>query len=318
MTRISRSLFGDLDVEVELDAPIGVASWFCAGGRADFLVRPQTADALAELLKRCRQIDTPVRIMGEGANLLVDDDGVSGIVVRLDAPAFRSIEHNIDGKLELVRVGAGADLARTLMRFARAGIGGLESLMGVPASIGGAIRMNAGGAYGEIGDAVHAVACLDAGGETRVYTADELRFDYRSTNIVDPIILWTVFSITQENPVRLRERVKEIAAYKSRTQPLGEKSAGCMYRNPIDPETGERVSAGRIIDEVGLKGLQHGSATVSTRHANFFTIERNGRARDAIELGDLVHARVLDARGIELQREVVVWDRSSPERIGNA
>ena len=318
MTRVSRSLFGDLDVDVELDAPIGVKSWFCAGGRADFLVRPRTADALAELLRRCRQVDTPVRIMGEGANLLVDDDGVPGIVVRLDAPAFRRVEHNVDGELELVRVGAGADLARTLMDFARAGIAGLESLMGVPASIGGAVRMNAGGAYGEIGNAVHAVACLDGGGDVRVYRADQLRFDYRSTNIVDPIILWTVFRVTQENPVALRERIKEIAAYKKRTQPLGEKSAGCMYRNPIDPATGERVSAGKIIDEVGLKGLRHGSATVSTRHANFFTIERNGRARDAIELSDLVRGRVLDARGIELRREVVVWDRATPPRIGDA
>ncbi len=156
MTRLSRSLFGDLDVEVEMDAPIGVESWFCAGGRADFLVRPRTADALSEILKRSRQIDTPVRIMGEGANLLVDDDGVPGIVIRLDAPAFRAVEHNVEGRLELVRVGAGADLARTLMRFARAGTAGLESLMGVPASIGGAVRMNAGGAYGEIGDVVHA------------------------------------------------------------------------------------------------------------------------------------------------------------------
>ena len=318
MTRVSRSLFGDLDVDVELDAPIGVKSWFCAGGRADFLVRPRTADALAELLRRCRQVDTPVRIMGEGANLLVDDDGVPGIVVRLDAPAFRRVEHNVDGELELVRVGAGADLARTLMDFARAGIAGLESLMGVPASIGGAVRMNAGGAYGEIGKAVHAVACLDGGGDVRVYGADQLRFDYRSTNIVDPIILWTVFRVTQENPVALRERIKEIAAYKKRTQPLGEKSAGCMYRNPVDPATGERVSAGRIIDEVGLKGLRHGSATVSTRHANFFTIERNGRARDAIELSDLVRGRVLDARGIELRREVVVWDRATSPRIGDA
>ncbi|MAD19799.1 MAG: UDP-N-acetylenolpyruvoylglucosamine reductase [Planctomycetaceae bacterium] len=318
MTRLSRSLFGDLDVEVEMDAPIGVESWFCAGGRADFLVRPRTAEALSEILKRSRQIDTPVRIMGEGANLLVDDDGVPGIVIRLDAPAFRAVEHNVEGRLELVRVGAGADLARTLMRFARAGTAGLESLMGVPASIGGAVRMNAGGAYGEIGDVVHAVACLDSGGRVRVYGADELRFDYRSTNIVDPIILWAVFRVSQENPIALRERIKEIAAHKKRTQPLGDKSAGCMFRNPVDPDTGVRTSAGRIIDEVGLKGLRHGSATVSTHHANFFTIDRNGRARDAIELGDLVRDRVLDARGIELHREVVVWDRTDDERIGDA
>ncbi len=313
MIRTSRSLFGDLDVQVETDAPIGVSSWFCAGGTADFLIRPNTIEALAELIRRCRQIDTPLRIMGEGANLLVDDDGVPGIVVRLDQKPFKSIETNVDGNVELVRVGAGADLSRTLMTLSRTGLAGLEPLMGVPASIGGAIRMNAGGAFGEIGDAVHAVACLDARGEIQVYPADQLRFEYRRTNIIDPVVLWAAFKVEPTDPIALRTRIKEIAAYKKRTQPLAEKSAGCMFRNPDDPSTGERVSAGRIIDETGLKGLRLRSAEVSPRHANFITIDRGGKARDAIELGDLVRQRVFDACGIDLQREVVVWRRDESD-----
>jgi UDP-N-acetylmuramate dehydrogenase len=302
-------LFGDLAVDVEFDAPIGRDSWFCAGGTADILLHPHDPAALAEIVRRCRRQDVPLRILGEGANLLVDDEGVGGVVVRLDRPAFRVLERNADGDVELVRVGAGADLAKTLMELARSGLAGLEALMGVPASIGGAIRMNAGGAFGSIGDAVHAVTCLDAHGTEKLYPAAELRFDYRHTNIVDPIVTSAVFRVTPDDPVALRARIKEIAAYKKSTQPLADKSAGCMFRNPTDPATGERTSAGRIIDECGLKGLRLGSALVSPVHANFVTIERGGLARDAIELGDEIIRRVCDARGIELQREVVVWRR---------
>ena len=314
MTRpTTASLFGDLDVDAAFDAPIGVESWFCTGGTADLLLRPADPATLAEIVRRCRRSALPLRIMGEGANLLVDDDGVDGVVVRLDREGFRRVERNADGAVDLVRVGAGADLSRTLMDLARSGLQGLEPLMGVPASIGGAIRMNAGGAFGSIGDAVHAVCTLDAEGIERVYPADELRFEYRRTNIVDPIVLWAVFKVEQVDPIALRTRIKEIAAYKKSTQPLGEKSAGCMFRNPVDPDSGERISAGRIIDESGLKGLRIGSAEVSPRHANFLTVDRGGRARDVIELGDEVMRRVRDGRGIELEREVVVWRRDAGE-----
>ncbi len=305
-------IFGDLDVQVELDAPIGLESWFCAGGRADVLLRPRNPETLAEIVRRCRRTDTPIRILGEGANLLVADEGVGGIVIRLDAPAFRVIERNADGEVDLIRIGAGADLSRSLQDMSRSGLAGLETLMGVPASIGGAIRMNAGGRYGSIGDVVHAVACIDVQGEIRVYPGSELDFGYRRTNIKDPIILWAVFKVTQQDPIQLRERIKEIAAYKKSTQPsLAEKSAGCMFRNPTDPESGQPVSAGRIIDECGLKGLRIGSASVSEKHANFIMIDQAGRADDAIALGDEIIRRVGDLRGVELVREVVVWNRDA-------
>ena len=307
------SLFGDLDVDVAFDAPIGVESWFCTGGTADLLLRPADARTLAEVVRRCRRSSLPLRIMGEGANLLVDDDGVDGVVVRLDRDSFNAVERNADGRLDLVRIGAGADLSRTLMDLARSGLSGLETLMGIPASVGGAIRMNAGGAFGAIGDAVHAVCTLDAEGTERIYPAEELRFEYRRTNIVDPIVLWAVFRVEQVDPIALRSRIREIAAYKKSTQPLGDKSAGCMFKNPIDPDSGERISAGRVIDEAGLKGHRIRSAEVSPRHANFLTVDRGGRARDVIALGDDVARRVRDLRGIELEREVVIWRRERAE-----
>ena len=303
------SIFGDLDVEVELDAPIGVQSWFTAGGTADTLVRPASIEALAEIIRRCRRTTIPVRIMGEGANLLVSDEGVGGIVIRLDAPAFKSVEFNSEGGLELMKVGAGADMARTLMDATRRGLAGLSQMAGIPASIGGAIRMNAGGSYGAIGDAVHAVACLSKSGDINVYPAEQLRFDYRSTNITDPIILWATFQVTPSDPVALRQRVKEIFTYKKSTQPLADKSAGCMFKNPVPEGKTERVSAGAIIDQAGLKGHRVGTAEVSDRHANFITIDRGGKADDAIALAHEIARIVLEKTGVRLDREVAVWTR---------
>ena len=301
------TIYGDLDVEIELNAPIGGRSWFATGGTADTLVHPKSIDALQQIVRRCRHTATSLRVMGEGANLLVSESGVEGIVVRLDSPAFQSAEFNADGRLDRMKVGAGADMSKILMEATRRGLKGLSQMAGIPASIGGAIRMNAGGAYGSIGDAVDAVACIDAHGEYKVYPAEELRFEYRETNIIDPIVLWSVFRVEPSDPIALRQEVKEIFAYKKSTQPMGEKTAGCMFKNPVID--GERMSAGKIIDETGLKGLSHGSAEVSLLHANFITIERGGKADDAIALSDELIKRVRDARSIDLVREIAVWQR---------
>lgn len=303
------TIYGDLDVQVELDAPIGARTWFNTGGTADVLLHPANVEVVSEIVRRCRRTETPLRIMGEGANMLVSDAGVDGIVLRLDTPAFRAIEFNADGNVELMRVGAGADMARVVIDTTRRGLSGLAQMAGIPASIGGAIRMNAGGAFGSIGEAVEAVACLSKSGEVNVYPKSELNFEYRSTNIPDGIVLWSVFHVTQTDPIELRSRVKEIFAYKKSTQPLGEKTAGCMFKNPVQPGEDEPTSAGKIIDQVGLKGLRVGTAEVSPIHANFITIDRGGRADDAIALAEEVVRQVKSERGIELEREVVVWRR---------
>jgi UDP-N-acetylmuramate dehydrogenase len=302
------SLFADLEVDATPDAPLGELTWYGIGGRADALVRPRTVEALATLVKRAWRQETPVRVLGSGANLLVADEGVDGIVVKLDAPCFTESLHNAKGEVEALRVGAGADLAKTLNDATRRGLEGLSHLAGIPSSIGGAIRMNAGGRYGATGDSVHSVGCLSRSGEIRVYPASELRFGYRETNIPDPIVLWAAFRLQQVDPVALRARVMEIMNYKKGTQPLAESSAGCMFRNPTPPG-GERTSAGRLIDEAGLKGLKVGGASISPRHGNFVTVERGTRTADVLELVRRVQARVKETHGVELVREVVFWSR---------
>jgi UDP-N-acetylmuramate dehydrogenase len=302
------NLFADLEVDATPDAPLAEHTWFGLGGRADALVRPRTVDALATLVRRAWLQGTPVRVLGSGANLLVADEGVDGIVVKLDAPCFTESLTNAKGEVEAMRVGAGADLAKTLNEATRRGLEGLSHLAGIPSSIGGAIRMNAGGRYGATGDTVHSVGCLSRSGEIRVYPASELRFGYRETNIPDPIVLWAAFRLQQVDPVALRDRVMEIMNYKKSTQPLAENSAGCMFRNPTLPG-GERTSAGRLIDEAGLKGTTVGGAAISMRHGNFVTVERGTRTADVLELVRRVQVQVREVHGVELVREVVFWSR---------
>ncbi|MBL9118619.1 MAG: UDP-N-acetylmuramate dehydrogenase [Phycisphaerae bacterium] len=304
------SLFADLDVDVRTDAPLGSLTWYGIGGPADFLVRPRTLEALTSLVRRARRENIPVRVLGSGANLLVADEGVDGIVLKLDAPCFTELRYNASGATEAMRVGAGADLAKTLNDTVRRGLGGLAQMAGIPASVGGAIRMNAGGAYGAIGDAVHSVGCLSEGGEVRVYPASEILFGYRETNLRDPIILWAAFRLEETDPIALRDRVKEIFAYKKSTQPLADHSAGCMFKNPTDPRTGDRVSAGKLIDLAGLKGSTVGGAYVSPQHGNFIAVKSGARAHDIVELVRHIKRVVLEKHGVELVTEVVHWSRT--------
>jgi UDP-N-acetylmuramate dehydrogenase len=306
------SLFADLEVEVTPDAPIGAATWFGIGGRADLLVRPGTIEALATLVRRCARSGAPLRVLGDGANLLVADEGVDGIVVKLDRPVFQERRYNPEGEVHRLLAMAGADLPRTLMDAARRGLDGLSQLAGIPASIGGAVRMNAGGAFGSIGDSVRSVSCLTRGGESVMYPASELRFEYRRTNIPDPIILSAVFDLMPVDPLALRRRIKEVFQVKKASQPLADHSAGCTFKNPWDPTIEERVPAGRLIDEAGLKGIAVGGATVSRQHANFIVTRPGATASDVLELMEIVRTRVFAHCGLELEREVVVWKRGEP------
>lgn len=307
------SLFGDLDVEVTPDAPIGTSmTWYGIGGRADLLIQPRKVEDLATLVKRCSRSATPLRILGSGANLLVSDEGVDGVVVKLDpkfSPVFGDVRYNPEGEVHAMKAMAGADLAKTMMDATRRGLDGLTQMAGIPASIGGAIRMNAGGAFGSIGDAVQSVTCITKAGEIVTYPREELQFGYRETNIPDPIILSVVFALMPGDPIALRDRVKEIFAFKKSTQPLADHSAGCTFKNPIDPVSEQRVSAGKLIDEAGLKGLAVGGASVSPHHANFIVTKPGAKADDVLHLLELVRSRVFDHAGIELETEIAVWKR---------
>jgi UDP-N-acetylmuramate dehydrogenase len=231
------------------------------------------------------------------------------VVILLDAPCFKELQLNAEGPVTAARVGGGRDLAKTIHETVAAGLAGLEPLIGIPASIGGAIRMNAGGKYGAIGDVVQSVTIVGFDGEERTYARDQVRFEYRHTDLPAGIITSAVLSLRAAEPLGLRERAKEISKYKASVQPLGANSAGCMYKNPVHPATGQRVSAGKLIDDAGLKGTRIGGALVSPQHGNFIVVEPGARASDVAELAALVADETFRRTGVRLEREVVFWRR---------
>ena len=349
-------MLADVDALVQHDAPIGAElTWYGLGGRADTLVRPRSVAALQTLLKRCRESGVTLRVLGSGANLLVADEGVDGIVVRLDQPAFRdastihrhrngrggspapgggamaaeeTVRESLGGaegvgeRGDGMRVMAGASLEKLVMHTATRGLSGIEALAGIPASIGGAIRMNAGGKFGAIADTVASVGCLTLDGSLKVYHRLHIDFDYRRCSIIDPVILWAELKLSPQDPKKTHARVKEIFKYKKDSQPMAEKSAGCAFKNPRSlDEPGRRVSAGQLIDRAGLKGYSIGGAAISERHANFFVAREGATADDLIRLMDHAAAVVKRELGYELKREVVVWRRSRKvdgEALGHA
>jgi len=305
---VSRSsLLGDLDVAVSLDAPIGAMTWYGIGGRADLLVSPRSVDALVELTRRCRRDSVDVRILGGGANLLVDDAGVGGVVVKLDAPGFRQVRYSASGEVSATSVGAGTDLFRLVQDTKRRGLAGLEMMAGIPGTVGGAVRMNAGGAWGDMSDCLRTVTHLSLDGEVRVFAASDLGFRYRGSELPAGIVLESTIELKEDDPIRVRDRVMEVFQHKRSTQPMADHSAGCAFRNPGQGET--TLSAGALIDQAGLKGLAVGGARVSHQHANFIVTAPGASATDVRRLIDEVRAMVHRHSGIELQPEVVVWTR---------
>jgi UDP-N-acetylmuramate dehydrogenase len=266
------------------------------GGPAD-IVRVRDARRVPELVAYLEAHEVPWRILGGGSNLLVADEGVPDVVLQL----ARGEEIEIAGNR--VVVPAATTLGTAIMECAKRNLGGMEGLVGVPGTLGGALRMNAG-AYGtEMADVVRAVTLFD--GETRqveTVKADHVGFKYRHTNLSShDLVLSVTLELLDRPQSEVLERVKEFNRNRRASQPLQEESAGCMFKNPPGQ------SAGKMIASLGLKGTRLGGAVVSERHANFIVNRDHATAADVLKLLDLVRERVLKACGVELEEEVVVW-----------
>ncbi len=246
---------------------------------------------------RTRDEGLPLKVLGRGANVLVSDDGFDGVVVRLDDPAFGRI-HRCGSRLE---VGGGVDLTRLTRYCVGRGLSGLEGMAGIPATVGGAIRMNAGGRFGEFGDVVRQVTVLTRDGKREVWGTEQCGFGYRRSSIGDRTVLSADLELREDDPLQVRRRFEDYFAVKRNTQPLGDRSAGCIFKNP-----GGR-SAGALIDQAGLKGLRSGEASVSQRHANFIVADRGATASDVLRLIDLIRERVRAKFDTELEVEIDIW-----------
>lgn len=290
-------LFAGLEKIVENDVPLDRYTWMGLGGKAPYFVQPTTIEELAEVARRCRENEVPVHVMGGGANLLIDDAGVRGAVVRLCQGDFQNVTRSDIG----LKAGAGADMGKLVLRCVRDGLAGLESLTGIPGSVGGCVRMNAGGVFGDIGNAVETVDVMDDDGRVFTRHRDDLAFAYRSTNITAKYIVGAVFRLAEDDPHRILKQVKQIWIYKKNTQPLGTRSAGCIFKNP------RGLSAGALIDKAGLKGRRIGGAVVSSKHANFMIADTGCKSSDVLKLINVVRETVYKRFEVYLELEIEIW-----------
>ncbi|MFZ1947594.1 MAG: UDP-N-acetylmuramate dehydrogenase [bacterium] len=272
---------------------------FGVGGPCDFMVWASDGGALREVVSLARAEGLPVFVLGRGSNLLVRDGGIEGVVVRL-VDRLASIE--VSGCQ--ITAGAGASLGEVVSRATSAGIGGLEFLAGIPGTVGGAAVANAGARDVWFGHRLVELGVMASDLTESVRKRDEVPFGYRSSGIATDWIV--TFAVLAGVPATVDQARREVETYLERrrgTQPLGERSAGCIFRNP----PGE--SAGRLIEAAGLKGLSVGGAEVSTVHANFIVNSGGATAREILDLVEIVRERVRAVHGVDLELEISVVGR---------
>lgn len=273
-------------------------STFGIGGPIAFFAEIHTVEEMEEAFHFVREKKLSFFILGKGSNSLFDDRGFEGVVLwnRIDFCHWE--EHS-------VYVGAGYSFSLLGAQSARRALSGLEFASGIPASVGGAVFMNAGANGRETQGSLQSTVYLHASGEQREYKKEELSFGYRSSSFqsMKGAILAATFSLTHQSDARQRQL--QIIDYRMQTQPLKEKSAGCVFRNPPG------IAAGALIDQCGLKGLSAGGAKISEVHANFIVNVDRATARDVLCLIQLVQKRVYEKTGIQLEPEIRIFAHDS-------
>jgi len=292
------SIFSGLEDIVREGYLLAQESWYGLGGPADYFIRPESVEQLQEVVRRCNDNNIVIKVLGFGSNLLISDEGVRGAVIKLNSDAFKKV--TFDG--EEITAGAGAQMSKLVLDCVDKGLSGLEALTGIPGSVGGSIRMNAGGKFGDISSVVESVTLMDSKGEIFEKSKPELSFDYRNCNITASFILSAKMKLNESDTDHILRTVKEIWIYKKNSQPLNTKNSGCIFKNPRDN------SAGALIDRAGLKGLQIGGAVVSDKHANFIVAGKGCSSRDVLRLIEAIQQRVKESFGVDLELELEVWD----------
>ncbi len=277
--------------------PLAPHTWLKVGGTAQYFVEPRNSDELLAVINCCKAEDIPIRLLGGGSNLLVRDEGVSGAVLKLAPEGFSQI--SVEGTT--VKAGSAALLSSVISETVQAGLAGLETMVGIPGTMGGALHGNAGGADGGIGQFVQSVTVITSQGEQFIRKEDELSFAYRTSSIDELAIIDVTLHLSEKAPDEITNRMRKIWIMKKASQPLSHQSAGCIFKNP------RGHSASALIDEAGLKGTTIGNAKISDQHANFFITEEGATADDVQKLIDITRAKVLEQFDVELELEIVTW-----------
>ena len=284
----------DVRGKYKLNASLAHLSWFKVGGNADILFKPEDSEDISSFLKQnINQL--PVMVLGAGSNIIIRDQGVEGVVVKLGRN-FTNIEILSDNKLS---VGAGC-LNFNLAKFAQANaFAGFEFLVGIPGTIGGGVAMNAG-AYGrEFKDIVSSVFALDKNGNQHEIDVQDIGFSYRSNGLQEDLIFTKViFNVSIGNSDQIQNKINQINKARADTQPITEKTGGSTFANP------DGYKAWELIDKAKLRGIRIGGASMSLKHCNFMINHGKATASDMEKLGEFVIKKVKEETGIELQWEI--------------
>jgi UDP-N-acetylmuramate dehydrogenase len=291
------------DVEFKWHEPLANHTTFKVGGPVSCLARPQTENSFVDLMRRIRNEDIPHIILGEGSNILAPDSPWDAVAIQLHHSCASIRIHEESGKRVKVYVGSGVRVARCLRFCLRNQLNGMEFLVGIPGTIGGALVMNAGTDKGCMADPLIWADCLDTGGNRHRILKSELKGQYRSMGFPQGwTVLGSCFHLRPASVQDLKKTLRELMKKRKSTQPLGQASAGCVFKNPPG------CSAGALIERSGLKGTCIGDAQVSEKHANWIINRGNAKARDIVALMQIIEDEVLARFNVCLEREIQVLE----------
>ena len=291
------SLLTGFEQIVRQNEPLAMHTWLQVGGAAKYFAEPETPDQLIALIRRCHEEGVQARVLGRGSNILVREEGFKGLVIHLYAPVFANIR--IEDRS--VIAGGGALLGRVVTTTVHRGLAGLETLIGIPGTVGGALHGNAGTRGGSIGQWTIQATVVSVTGEVFQRQADELEFGYNQSSLDELVILEAACQLDSDNTQELAKRMQKQWILKRASQPMGHQCAGCVFKDP------RGTSAGELIDDAGLKGTRIGGAVVNDRHANFIIAEPECTSEDILRLIDLVREQVLQRMGMELELSLDIW-----------
>lgn len=276
--------------------PLSKRTTLRVGGPADLYIEPASEQDLAVVLRVCKSKDLPWMMLGRGSNLLVRDGGIRGVVICLTAPAFNALK--IDG--ETIFAGAGVRLRALAFEARKVLLTGFEFMEGIPGNVGGALRMNAGAMGSAMFEVLASARFMDSEGVVQEKTVDQIPVEYRNCPLFKShIVLSAVFNGRKGVKESIEQKMNECSQKRWKSQPAAP-SAGCIFKNPVT------IPTGRLVEELGLKGMRRGGAMISDVHGNFIVNDGNATARDILELIELVKEKARSARGVELHTEVQI------------
>jgi UDP-N-acetylmuramate dehydrogenase len=282
---------------IKRNEPLAPFTQLRLGGPAEMLVRPRSLEELSRVVRSCYAESIPLRVLGCGCNMLIRDDGVAGAVLRLSEPAFTTV--TVEGNR--VRAGTGASVSALISHAARHNLAGLETLVGIPGTVGGALRTNAGDRAGDIGQFVRLVEVLDSRGKVEVRYRDELRFGEHDSNLDDPVLLTVEFDLETDSADAIVKRMRKAWIIRKGAQPFNYQPSGRLFKNP------RGLSAAVLIEQAGLKRTRVGGVEISDRDANYVVVHPGAASRDVLRLIDLVRTRVRERFDVPLEQEITVW-----------